>query len=101
MEITVSGKHIEITPSIRQYAEEKVAKLPRYYDRVQEIDVIVDKGDNRQQEVEIIVKVEHADPFVVKVKGPDLYACIDDAVNKAERQLSEHKDKVRNRKHNV
>src|SRR3972149_1021775 len=43
MEIKVSGRHIDITAAIREYASEKVLKLPRYYDRVQEIDVVLDR----------------------------------------------------------
>ena len=102
MQITVSGKHIEITAAIKQYATEKVAKLPRYYDRIQEIDVVADKIDNAwTYEVEVIVKVERSDPFVAKTSGSDLYACVDETVDKLERQLTDHKGKLRNRKHNV
>ncbi len=102
MQITVSGKHIEMTPAIKQYATEKVAKLPRYYDRIQEIDVVAGKIDNaRTYEVEVIVKVERSDPFVAKTSGSDLYACVDETVDKLERQLTDHKGKLRNRKHNV
>ena len=102
MEITVSGKHLDITPAIREYASEKVMRLPRFYDRIQEIDVVADKSDNAHSfEVEIIAKVERADPFVAKTVGTDLYACIDETVDKLERQLTDHKSRLRNRKHNV
>jgi ribosomal subunit interface protein len=49
--------------------------------------------------VEIIVSAEHVDRFVAKASGNDLYACIDEAAEKMERQLREHKEQVRNRKH--
>lgn len=98
MEIRVSGKHLEVTPAIRQYANDKVLKLPRYYDRITLMSVVVDKIDNHTVEVEIIVEAEHTAPFVAKVKGPDLYAGIDAAVDKLERQLTDHKEIVRARK---
>ena len=98
MEIIVTGRHMDITPAIRQYAMDKVSKLPRYFDRVQSIEVIAHKND-RQHEMEIIVHVDRSDPFLSKTTGSDLYACIDEAVNKLERQLTDHKDKLRNRKH--
>jgi len=101
MQINVRGKQIEVTQPIREYAESKVAKLPRYFDRVQEIDVFIGKYDQHQFEVEILIEAEHTDSFVVKVKGIDLYKCIDEAVSKGERQLTDHKEKLRNRKHNV
>ena len=40
MEIVVTGRHMDITPAIREYATEKVSKLPRYFDRIQSIEVI-------------------------------------------------------------
>jgi putative sigma-54 modulation protein len=98
MEITVSGRHVEITAAMRRYASEKVSKLPRYFDRVHGIDVIVHRTE-RSHEVEIIVKADRHDPFVGRVSGPDVYACIDGAVDKLERQLTDHKTRFRNRKH--
>lgn len=98
MEITVSGRHIEITPAIRQYATDKVSKLPRYFNRVQQIAIVADKRDNHTFEVEIIVEAEGHDRFIAKTSGPDLYAGIDAAVDKIERQLTDFKDRVRNRK---
>lgn len=102
MEITVTGKNIEITEAIKEYASDKVAKLPRYYDRVSGIDMIAGKADHSGGfEVEVIVKAERADPFIATSTGTDLYACIDETVDKLERQLTDHKGKLRNRKHNV
>ena len=98
MEITVSGRHLEITPAIRQYASEKVSKLPRYFDRVQQITIVAGKQDNHTFEVEIIVEAEHHSPFVAKTTGPDLYAGVDAAVDKLERQLTDHKERTRSRK---
>ncbi len=99
MEIAVSARHMQLTEPIRQYVEEKSGKLPRYFDRVTEISVVMDKAENDNMELEMVVAAEHTDPFVVKVTGPDLYALVDEATDKMERQLSRHKDKLRNRKH--
>jgi len=98
MQINISGKHIDLTNSIEEYAQKKCDRLTRYYDRIQEIDVVVDQP-NREFEVEIITHVEHRDPFLGTCRGEDIYACIDDAVDKLTRQLTEHKEKLRNRKH--
>ena len=100
MEINVVGRHIEVTSAIRDYAETKAAKLPRYYDRIQGIELLVGRADHHHRhEVEIIATVDHADPFVAKVAGDDLYACIDETVDKMERQLTDHKERLRNHKH--
>ncbi len=101
MEIKVSGRHIDVTPAIREHASDKVMKLTRFFDRIQQMSVIVDKSDGNANSVEIIVDAEHTDPFLASESGPDLYGCIDEAMKKLERQLSDHKDRLRNRKHNV
>lgn len=98
MEIIVTGRHVEVTPAIKQYATNKVSKLPRYFDRVLQISVLVGKHDSHDFEAEIIVDVEHHDNFVGKATGSDLYGCIDQAVEKLERQLTDFKEKLRNRK---
>lgn len=99
METIVTGKHVEITDAIRTYAVDKVAKLPRYYDRVTTIEVIADKPDNHTFEVELIVHADHHQNFVARQRSGDLYACIDDVTDKLERQLTDYKEKLRNRKH--
>ncbi len=99
MEITVTGKHIDITPAIREYAESKAGKLPRYFDRVLSIEVLADKRDRQNYEIEMIVHAEHHEPFVAKGTHTDLYACIDGVADKLERQLTDFKEKLRNRKH--
>lgn len=99
MEVKVTGRRLEITSAIRDYGISKASKLTRYYDRVSWIEVLADKGENHGFEIEVIVHVEGSDPFVARTRHDDLYAAIDAAVNKMERQLTDHKEKLRNRKH--
>ncbi|MFG0250862.1 MAG: ribosome hibernation-promoting factor, HPF/YfiA family [Phycisphaeraceae bacterium JB051] len=102
MQINVSGKHLEVTDPIKTHAIERAERLPRLFDRIQEINVLIDKSDNHQhEEVEVIVEVEKSSPFITKKSGPDLYVLIDDVFGKIERQLRDHKEKLRNRKHQV
>ena len=98
MDIIITGRHLEVSDAIRQYTSEKVGKLPRYFDRVLEIEVVADKGENHSFAVEVIVHVEHHEPFVAKHRAEDLYACIDAATDKMERQLTDHKNKLNDRK---
>ncbi len=98
MLVTVSSRHMEVTPPLKAYAEQKANKLMKYYDRIQEIEVVFDNGKDITR-VEMIVNAEHTSPFVAHHDDPDAYAGIDGCVDKLERQLSEHKKKFRNRKH--
>ena len=99
MLFTITGKHVEITDAIRSHAEEKTAKLPKYYNSVNQVEVIIDGGDGGDAIVEVIARAEHSNVFIAKESGQDTYACIDLAVHKLERQLRRKKKKQRNNKH--
>jgi len=98
MIVTISSRHMEVTDALKQFAEQKATKLTRYYDRIQEIEVIFDNAKDAVR-VEMIVNAEHRNMFIAHHSEGDAYACIDGCMAKLERQLSEHKKKFRNRKH--
>jgi putative sigma-54 modulation protein len=97
--VVVSSRHMEVTPPLKAYAEQKAGKLTKYYDRIQEIEVVLDAGNKDITRVEMIVHAEHRNTFIAHHDGTDAYAGIDDCVDKLERQITEHKKKHRNRKH--
>ncbi len=99
MLFTISGKHIEITEAIRRHAKEKTAKLPKYYNSINRVEVIIDGNKGGDTSVEIIAKAEHGKIFVGTEDGQDAYRCIDMAVHKLERQLRKTKSKERDDKH--
>ena len=101
MLFTITGKHIEITDAIRSYAQEKCDKLPRYFDSINQVEVIVEGNEGGKQAVEIIAHAEHNDLLIAKETGEDTYACIDLAVHKMERQLKKAKEKQRNHKRSI
>jgi putative sigma-54 modulation protein len=96
---TITGKHIDITEALRRHAEEKTSKLPRYYNGINQVEVIIDGEAGGNAGVEIIARGEHSKVFVVTEKGEDAYRCIDVAVHKLERQLRRKKGRERNNKH--
>ena len=99
MLFTITGKHIEITDALRAHAEEKTSKLPRYYNNINQVEVIIDGGNGSNCGVEIIARGEHSNFFIGSETGDDMYACIDIAVHKLEKQLRRKKQKQRNLKH--
>lgn len=103
MRTEVIGKHLEITPAIREFAEQKTARLTRYFDGVQMISVRCeeDTHSNKKDDrfhVEITVDVVHHEDFVANAKGTDLYHCIEAAVEKASRQITDFKERLRTHK---
>jgi putative sigma-54 modulation protein len=99
--VVVSSRHMPVSAALKQYAEEKVDKLNRYYDRIQEIEVVLDADKNKVDHlhVTVIVNGEHRNQFQTKVDGDDAYKLIDASVRTLERQLSDHHKKTKNRKH--
>ncbi len=98
MRVTIASRHMEVSQPLRDYAEQKASKLPKYYDRIQEIEVVFDAG-KESIAVEMIVNAEHKNMFIAHHSQGDAYACIDGCCHKLERQLTEHKKLHRNRKH--
>ncbi len=96
MNIVVKAPHMSVTDAIRQHVEGKVAKLPRYYDNVQSIDVTLDK-EGEQSSVEILVTARRRQTFVATHRDNDMYAALDQCIHKITEQLRRHKDKVRDR----
>jgi putative sigma-54 modulation protein len=95
----LSGRDVNVTDAIRNYARNKSSRLHRYYDRIQAIEGVIARHDHHAMIVELIVDVPHAGPFVASHVSDDLYEAIDAVVDKLERQLTDHKQKLRNRKH--
>jgi len=96
---TISGKHIDITEAIKSYAQEKTSRLPRYYNGINQVEVIVDGSEGGKTSVEIIARGEHSRVFVGTESGENVYKCLDLAVRKLEKQLRRKKTKERNNKH--
>lgn len=98
MQIKISSKHMTMTPAIEQYTVRKMDKLVRYFDRILMIEVVIDKSKNGYT-LEILTDVEHHEPFVATCTHQDLYACIDLGLDRATRQLKDHKSRLRDNRH--
>lgn len=98
MQVNVSGRHMGVSDALRDYCREKAERLIRFYDRIQSIDVVLD-GHNGQHSAEMIVHAEGTHPFVANEEQPDAFAAIDLTMDKVERQIRRHKERLRNRKH--
>ncbi len=100
MQVKISSKHMQVTPAIEEYASKKIEKFPRYFNRIQQVEVVIDKARNGYT-VEIITDVEHHDPFIANSSHEDLYACLDVSIDRTLRQLKDHKSKLRDNRHNT
>jgi putative sigma-54 modulation protein len=100
MQIKISSKHMELTPAIEEYVTKKLEKFPRYFDRIQQMEAVIDR-EKKGYTVELIVDVEKHESFIASSSHDDLYACIDQGVDRSIRQLKDHKSKLRDNKHHT
>ena len=99
MQINISGKHLPITPAIEEYIKGKCGRLERHFDKVLQASFVVEKDPRHGFHAELILDVEHHEDFVSNAHHDDLYAAIDLVLDRGVRQLTDHKDMLRNRKH--
>jgi len=84
LNLHLTGHHVEITPSIRQYVESKLERINRHFDHVIDVNVFmtVEKLD---QKIEANVHLSGKD-IHVRANDADMYAAIDGLVDKLDRQ---------------
>jgi len=97
MHIRITGRHMEITEAMRSYMDKKIHRLNKYNNRISEMEVVVE-GEGLHHKIDIIIKADNHQRFVANNIDEDAYACFDTALDKVERQLVKHKEKVRNHK---
>lgn len=97
MNLFITGRKIEITPAIREFAEDKLRKLEKLLGDPIEIHVVLGIEKHRHM-AEIQVKSRTA-IFSGTQETGDLYASIGEVADKLERQALKHKEKVRGHKH--
>lgn len=98
MQIQITGRHVDVPEDVREYILAKVGKLPRFYDRIHDVEVVLDH-ESEQFTTEMIVRADQRHTFVARETGPDTFALVDVVVDKLERQLRRHKEKRRDHKH--
>ncbi|MFT5234992.1 MAG: putative sigma-54 modulation protein [Shewanella sp.] len=91
MQINITGHHVEITTSLRQYVEEKFSKLERHFDQINNVHVILNV-QKMQQIAEAKLHLVGGDVFAMS-EHTDMYAAIDSLINKLDRQVIKHKEK--------
>ena len=92
MQLSVTGHHIDITESLRNYVDTKLAKLERHFDHMTDIHCVL-----------TVEKLQHKAEATIQVGGGtihaeqtelNMYAAIDILVDKLDRQVKKHKEKL-------
>jgi putative sigma-54 modulation protein len=92
MQLDVTGHHVEVTPALRDYVQTKLGRIERHFDAVTDVHCIL-----------TVEKLRHKAEATVQVSGgrlyadsteEDMYAAIDALIDKLDRQVKKHKEKL-------
>jgi putative sigma-54 modulation protein len=101
MNLTISGHHLDVTPAIREYVQNKLERITRHFDQVIDshvilcIDNLTEKDKRQQAEINLRMsgKIVH-----VASAAHDLYAAIDMLMDRLDRQVMKYKSMVQDHK---
>lgn len=91
MQVTVTGRHYEVTTALRSYLDVRLNRLSRYTDEVFKAHVTLSAEKHRHR-AEIVVHAEGKD-FTSKEVAEDMYVAVDRVADKLEKQLRRLKGK--------
>ncbi len=96
MKIKITGRHIDVSERLKEYAEKRILKLEKYFQQLIDIHLIlyVEKLDHG---AELVITGDSVQ-FHAREKAADLYSAIDLLVDKMETQIGRYKEKIQSRK---
>jgi len=93
MQLNITGHHVDVTDSLKVYVTEKLERLEKHFDHVNNVHVILSVEKQRQKS-EATVNINGATLFADST-NEDMYASIDSMVDKLDRQIKKHKEKLK------
>jgi putative sigma-54 modulation protein len=99
MQINITGHHVDLTDALRDYVNTKFDKLERHFDHITNVQVTL-TVQGQQQEAEATVNLSGGELFA-KAQADDMYAALDGLIDKLDRQVVKHKEKMQNRKQGI
>jgi putative sigma-54 modulation protein len=91
-EISITGRNVEVTDAMRDYAIEKISKMERFSERIISVHVMMEV-QKLLQKVDIIMNVDNIVIKSCAING-DIYASIDEATHKLQTQLVRYKQRI-------
>ena len=104
MNLTISGHHLEVTPALRSYVTGKLDRITRHFDQVVDVKVLLtvekQKEKEKRQRAECNIHVKGSDLFAESAHE-DLYAAVDELMDKLDRQVVKHKNRLTEHHHDA
>ncbi len=95
MKRSITGRHFELTESIKAYAESAVDSLDKYNLDITTANTVISSSEKKGFTVEFIVNLKDKNTIVITHNDKDLYAAIDLAIERMKKSLRRHADKIK------
>jgi putative sigma-54 modulation protein len=95
--INISTRHGHISEDTQGKIRDKLEKLPRIYERISTIELILDIERDEKLRGELKVTAKHKPDFLASDVSDNLMGLIEQLVDKLEQQLRKHKGKTQDR----
>ena len=92
MQLNVSGHHVDMSDSLKNYVHTKFGKLERHFDSMTNVNVVL-TVEKQSKKAEASVNVTGGQLFAI-AESEDMYAAIDSLADKLNRQILKHKEKL-------
>ncbi len=92
MQIDITFKNIDPTDALKDYASKRLSKLEKYIDRPSEIHVVL-SVEKRRHKADVTLSADGVMINAVEITE-DLYSAIDMVMDKLDRQVKKHKEKL-------
>ncbi|MFT4191022.1 MAG: ribosome-associated translation inhibitor RaiA [Comamonas sp.] len=102
MNLTISGHHLAVTPALRSYVTTKLDRITRHFDQLVDVKVLLTidnmKEKEKRQRAECNIRVKGNEVYAESAHF-DLYAAVDELMDKIDRQVIRHKSRQQNHAH--
>ena len=94
MEISIDGHHVALTPAIQEHIETKMTKIERHFEHVVNVHVVL-SVEKQRHKAEATIQITDNNIHAI-CEHEDMYAAIDLLIDKLDRQIKKHKEKLTN-----
>jgi len=93
MQLNITGHHLKVTTALKSYIEKKFARLTNHFDHVINIHVVL-SVEKLTQKAEASLQVS-GNKIFADANNESMYAAVDSLVDKLDRQIVKHKEKLK------
>jgi len=95
MKRSITGRHFELTESIKTHVETAIDVLDKYNLDITTANTVISSSEKKGFSVEFIVNLKDRNTIVITQNDKDVYAAIDLAIERMKKSLRRHADKIK------